>query len=135
MNRTDAQRATYVNDAPITAIISITDVDDGKNWFYPRPWILAIHEQQFNDVIDGNKHCITYEQAKEIAAFAHEYYKRVERIIIHCEYGQSRSAGVAAAISEHFEGHDSGIYTNPDYSPNPTCYSYVREALGKLSLS
>ena len=37
-------------------------------------------------------------QAKQIADFILHIRKKVKRFIVHCEFGQSRSAGVAAAI-------------------------------------
>jgi len=132
MNRVDAHRASGEGNAPVTAIISITDTGDDKNSFYPTSWIKAVLHIQFDDVIDHRKNCITKEQAKEIAAFAQENYEQIERFIIHCEYGQSRSAGVAAAICEFFEGHDNGISTDNRYFPNWTCYKYILEVLNGI---
>ena len=128
MNRSDARRASYVREAPTTAIISIADIGGKKNEFYPRPWLLHILEIQFNDVEKG-KGCITKKQAKEIANYVCRIYPQVVRIIVHCELGQSRSAGVAAAISQFFEGSSGGIFGNKAYSPNRTCHGYVLSAL------
>ena len=129
MSRAAARQATYAKSAPLTAVISITDTGSKKNLFYPQPWLIDILELQFDDVEETGAHAITREQAKEIAVFADNNYKRVKRFIIHCEFGQSRSVGIAAAISKHFEGHDSGIFATPGYMPNRTCYRYVLEAL------
>jgi predicted protein tyrosine phosphatase len=127
-NRRDARMATVQTNAPTTAIISITDIGSEKNSFYPQSWLKAVLDIQFNDVESG-RGCITKEQAAEIAHFARSVYPQVERIIVHCEYGQSRSAGVAAAISKHYEGNSGGIFGNPVYSPNRTCYDFVLGAL------
>jgi predicted protein tyrosine phosphatase len=129
MNKTDASKATEAINSPNTAIISITDTGDEKNKFHGRHWIKGLLELQFLDVSEGSTDCITREQAKEIADYALLLYPCVERFIVHCEYGQCRSAGIAAAISDYFEGHDSGIFSNPDYLPNRTCYKYVLDAL------
>ena len=131
MNRINARRATYDSTAPTTAIISIIDVGDESNEFYPQPWLKHILEMQFNDVEKG-KGCITKKQAKEIADFVCRIHPQVERIIVHCEFGQSRSAGVAAAISQHFEGDSGGIFGNRAYHPNRTCHSYVQDALKSI---
>ena len=131
MSRINARHATGDSKAPVTAIISITDTGDKLNDFYPASWIAAVLNIQFDDVIERGHNCITTSDAQEIAKFALEHYDKVERFIIHCEYGQSRSAGVTAALSEFFEGHDNGISTDPRYFPNWTCYKYVMKALKK----
>ena len=129
MSRYNARQATYHNEAPNTAIISITDPGTKKNLFYPQPWLVEILELQFVDVENPKRGHISYEQANEIADFVKQNYSKVERFIVHCEYGQSRSAGVAAAISKYYEEHDNGIFGNSAYSPNKTCYHYVLKAL------
>jgi predicted protein tyrosine phosphatase len=127
-NRGDARQATMKMEAPATAIISITDIGRDKNHFHKQDWLKGVLELQFNDVMRG-KGCITKKQAEEIADFVFNIYPHVERILVHCEYGQSRSAGVAAAISQHYEGNSSGIFGNPAYYPNRTCFDFVLEAL------
>ncbi|MCL2663828.1 MAG: hypothetical protein FWE83_10970 [Oscillospiraceae bacterium] len=131
MNRKEARYASGETGSPTTAIISITDVGDEQNEFYPASWIHAVLHIQFDDVIERGYNCITKTNAQEIAKFALENYDKVERFLIHCEFGQSRSAGVAAALCQHFEGHDNGISTDPRYFPNWTCYKYVFQALGE----
>jgi predicted protein tyrosine phosphatase len=74
---------------------------------------------------------MTEEQAAEIADFALKVKRKVKRFIVHCEYGQSRSAGVAAALSQYFEGHDNCIFLNRRYHPNRMCFRLVLEALKK----
>lgn len=129
MNRIDARLATKESDAPNTVIISITDYGDKKNKFYPTNWLKGILEIQFDDVEFGGENCITIQQAEEIADFVLGINSSVNRIIVHCEYGQSRSAGVATAISTYLEGHDNSIFINRKYYPNKTCYRYVLNAL------
>ena len=43
-------------------------------------------------------------------------------IIVHCDAGMSRSAGVAAAIVKAAGGDPSGIFDSPYYDPNRYCY-------------
>ena len=131
MNRTDAHKATLEAAAPTTAIISVTDTGSEKNRFYPQPWLKGVVELQFLDVEAGGYDCITRTQAKIIADFARRMHKQVERFIVHCEFGQSRSAGIAAALIKYFEGHDGGIFMNKRYNPNRTCYRYVLKELQK----
>ena len=134
-NRDDAHLATHEATAPPTAIISITDVGSAENWFYSQDWIVDILQMQFNDVGEGHIFCITEAQAERIAQFAVKNYGKVERFLVHCEYGRCRSAGVAAAISKHFEGHSNGIFGNSLYFPNPACYKLVLAKLCKGTVS
>ena len=135
MNRQDATGATMEAEAPDTVIISITDCGDKKNKFNPAPWLKGVLDIQFDDVDFGGKNCITAQQADEIAEFVLNIKRSVKRVIIHCEYGQSRSAGVAAAISTYLEGHDNSIFINRNFFPNKTCYRYVLSALKKMGRS
>ena len=52
-------------------------------------------------------------------------------LIIHCDAGISRSAGVAAAILKYCTGDDSSIFGNPRYHPNMWCYRKTLNALMK----
>ncbi|MDR0287326.1 MAG: hypothetical protein LBI03_06460 [Clostridiales bacterium] len=131
MSRLEASQATKIENAPDTAIISITDVGKEKNNFKQVDWLKHIFEIQFDDVEAGKKNCITVSQAVDIADFVFHIKKDVERIIVHCEFGQSRSAGVAAAIRCYIEGNDGGILHNRRYNINRTCYRYVLKALRK----
>lgn len=131
MNRYEASQATRESNAPDTAIISITDFGDERNEFHSAKWLIAILELQFNDVDSKGHRCITEEDAMKIADFVLQIQEKVERIIVHCEYGQSRSAGVTAAIQQYTTGSDGGIFDDERYSPNHTCYHYVLRALNK----
>ena len=46
-------------------------------------------------------------------------------IIVHCDAGISRSAGVAAAIMKYLTGSDMEIFKNGKYQPNMWCYRKV----------
>jgi predicted protein tyrosine phosphatase len=133
MNRLNARQATYDKDAPLSAIISITDIGSEVNQFYPQSWLLDVLHIQFDDVTERMKGCITKKQANEIADFVLRMYSQIERFIVHCELGQSRSAGVVAAISVFYEGYSGGIYGNRAYKPNRTCHSFVLDALKRKS--
>lgn len=52
-------------------------------------------------------------------------------IIVHCDAGISRSAGIAAAILKAKTGDDSQIFDSPRYSPNMRCYRLVLNELMK----
>lgn len=83
----------------------------------------------------GDKGYTTYDthflEADDIAAFVYRAYDRGLNIICQCEYGQSRSAGCAAAILEHFYHAGMSVFGNYKYYPNQVVYHKVYDALEK----
>lgn len=53
----------------------------------------------------------------------------MEQIIVHCEAGVSRSAGVAAALLKYAGEDQNQILKNPKYRSNMTCYRMVLNCL------
>lgn len=67
------------------------------------------------------------EQARQIAEFVHRCAPEVTTIVVHCKYGQSRSAGVAKAIAMHY-----GLRFPKKYKyANNHVYRLVLESLRK----
>lgn len=131
MNRERAIRESYRLDAPSTAIISISDSNKNKPCFNKSQWLRTILFLQFDDVEKGENNCITSNDVKKIVEFVkrNKLINNVERMIVHCEAGISRSAGVAAAIMKFLNGDDMPIFNNGKYTPNMTCYRMVLNAL------
>ena len=75
-----------------------------------------------------------FSEANDMARFIVEAYNSGRDIICQCEYGQSRSAGCAAAIREHFY-HD-GIWVFADFKryPNQLVFRKLYDALEKIDL-
>lgn len=75
----------------------------------------------------------TYEsffpEAPELAAYINKTFRDGKDIICQCEYGQSRSAGCAAAILEHFYRRGIDIFADYKYYPNQVVYHKVFDAL------
>lgn len=90
--------------------------------------IKCTYRAEFDDVDNSIKGMST-EQALEIARFIKANARKVDTIIVHCGAGQSRSAGVAAAILKWMTGSDAQIFDNKKYTPNMRCYRLVLEAL------
>lgn len=67
------------------------------------------------------------EDARQVARLLRDYPDT--DVIVHCDAGISRSAGVAAAILKHTTGDDSAISQNGRYDPNPWCYAKTLAAL------
>ena len=67
------------------------------------------------------------EDARRVARFVLE--NRDKRIIVHCDAGISRSAGVGAAIVNYFTGDARRFFESGQYEPNMWCFSKVMTAL------
>lgn len=70
-------------------------------------------------------------EADEIASFIIEAYKADIDIVCQCRYGQSMSAGCAAAIREYFDKNGISIFSDYRYCPNQIAYNKIYNALGR----
>lgn len=133
-SRQRAKKESYRLKEP-TLIISVTDPLAPINNFAKNRSIVSICRVQFDDVTpesasDGDV-LMSESDAEKIRDYVRAYKNRVENIIVHCEAGVSRSAGIMAAIEEHLTCAVSPILTSEDYSPNLHCYALTLEALTK----
>lgn len=130
MNKRNACKYTYSPECIFDCIIiSITDVGSSPNYFNKEnKYVKAILPLQFDDVDYGQDNCITSEDARMIIDFVSKWINKVDLIIVHCEAGISRSAGVCSALMKIFNGSDFEIFDNPRYAPNMTCYRAVLES-------
>jgi len=60
------------------------------------------------------------EDAQKVVRFVHRNSDK--RIIVHCDAGISRSAGVGAAIAKEMLGDDAEFFDSGKYCPNMWCY-------------
>ena len=122
MSRNKAIRYSH-SDHPKTLLISIRD--KGRHIPYFVKDNLIIHYFDFDDVEEGspNGFPISDFQAKRIAEVVNSN-KDVEKIVVHCEAGVSRSAGVAAAIGMAINGDDSFIFNDGNFNNVPP-FSYL----------
>ena len=74
--------------------------------------------------------CFTREQAAAICAFIHRLPDTVSCLYCCCDWGQSRSAGLAAAILTTQGKPCEPVFLNPSYRPNLLVYAYMCEAFG-----
>lgn len=128
MNRENAKRESFKKDRPLTAILSITDCDKEPVVFNSSNWIYVVIHLQFDDVEKG-ENCINENDAFVINDFVLNVKNKVRRIIVQCEAGVSRSAGVGAAIMKYLNKDDMEIFKNGKYCPNMACYRMVLNAL------
>lgn len=79
----------------------------------------------------------TYEtffpKAKKLAKFIDRAVRFKKQIICQCEYGQSRSAGCAAAILEYYYHNGISVFTDYKRYPNRIVYHKIYDALKNMT--
>ena len=79
--------------------------------------------------IEEKYHMFSDELAKRIATFYFSVSSDVDVLICQCEYGQSRSAAVAAAIMEYENKNGINIFADDKYYPNKVVFRKALKAL------
>ena len=93
---------------------------------------IGIHDLDPEALSDFGLSVETYfPEADELAEFIYKAKEDGLDIICQCEYGQSRSAGCAAAILQHFSKNGIDVFTDYRYYPNQLVYHKVFDALRK----
>ena len=89
--------------------------------------IIDILSLEFDDVEDYYQGLspINNEQAKQIVDFVELYKDIVDLIIVHCDAGVSRSAGICAALAKWLTNNDKHYFDGISYVPNMCCYKKV----------
>ncbi|MCF0151642.1 MAG: hypothetical protein HUJ80_09570 [Firmicutes bacterium] len=129
MSRKDAIDFSYKKPDKECVIISIADATGFPAKIAENEYIKAVLFIFFDDVDGKSVYAMTAEEARIIADFALKAQERVPLLIVQCEAGISRSAGVCAALMKYFDGDDIPIFGNPYYKPNMHCYRMVLNAL------
>ena len=140
LNRVQAKKYSYKKHNEKAAVLSISDrvyprlaMSNTVIAHIPENGIIRECRFFFDDVEenDGEGYCITDEDARFIVYFVKRVQDEVDLLIVHCEAGVSRSAGVAAAIMKSLYNDDTSIFENPKFRPNMTCYRKVLETFLK----
>jgi len=91
---------------------------------------IALHDIDIEVLEEFNLDYKSYfTEADELAEFIYKAKNDGLDFICQCEYGQSRSAGCAAAIREHFYGDGIKIFADYRYYPNQLIYNKLYDAL------
>lgn len=129
MSRREAEKIKENNGKTI-AIISITDpgteIININNKLYDD--ILKIQFYDLEEPIVNYARVLSNKDSNKIAKFALKHWNKIEYLVIQCEAGISRSAGVAGAISKFFTGNDDKFFKT-HYIPNMRCYRMVLNSL------
>ena len=112
MSKNKAKKYSYKKNIPISFIVSIYSNGNIPCRFSNNQNIKFIKHWCFDDLDDNRG--ITQMQAREIAKFVIQY-QDIDTLIVHCDAGISRSAGIAAAISKWYFGSEINIYGGIKY--------------------
>lgn len=95
-----------------------------------RVFQVALHDIDF-DILKmfGLSYETYFPEADSLAGFILSAQADGLDMICQCEYGQSRSAGCAAAILEYFCKRGISVFADYRYYPNQMVYNKVYEAL------
>ena len=133
-SRKEVERLIVSNKFPaMTAVISFFDPEDIPVEYEEktdRVFYVPIHDIDL-EVLEnyGFTYDSFFPEVQALAGFILDAKADGYSIICQCEYGQSRSAGCAAAIREFFQGDGIQIFANYNYYPNQVIYNKVYEAL------
>lgn len=133
MSRGAALNYSELEHSDKSVIISIHSSLDCPPHFYERDFEFnGIQDVLFLEFDDVEANCdlksfkvISEDDAREIVDFVVNWSEKVDTVIVHCDAGVSRSAGVCAAISKYMTGSDDWVFDSPRYQPNMTCYRTV----------
>lgn len=118
---------TYVENDPHICI-SITSPNDPVAIFNTNPKRLDVLYLDFYDLDKPTgrfQKVFTDAQAKEILEYVNKYASLCDTVIVNCQAGVSRSAGVAAALSKIWTGEDDFFFNSRLYRPNMMIYQKI----------
>jgi predicted protein tyrosine phosphatase len=110
-------------------VISVTDPGSPDADIAPNPLRMGILRLQFwdTDLSTGYTDAPSAEHAEAIVRFVREHQTHADLIVVHCEAGISRSAGIAAALCRWLNGHEDEFFER--YLPNRLIYRLILRML------
>ena len=125
-SRKEAERLLRKNFPEHTVVISFYDPDGEAPVDYSGKAdnVLYVPLDDFQTVLP---------EAEKIARFINHAKDNGLNIICQCESGQSRSAGCAAAILEHYYHTGQSVLDSDQYRPDEIVYYSVLDALETIS--
>ena len=114
-------------DSKTTAAVICTD-EMPKDPVLSRISYLCV---QFEDVETlKEENAFTRMQASEISRFLMQLPDSITTLYCCCDFGQSRSAGLAAAVKRYLKQDYFALFNSSVYYPNLLVYAYMCEAMG-----
>lgn len=100
--------------------IPLTQLDDAEH-------VVKVLHLIFDDVLADDQNPMTEDDARCVVAFLRSLPDGLP-LIVHCDGGVSRSAGIGAACMLIENGDDMPVFNSARYVPNMTCYRRVLNA-------
>lgn len=123
--------AMSVLDFP-TLVISIHTPECDTQRGIPTAETNLVHVEffEFHDIDRPQDGCVLMNEsdAERIKSVVDKYKDSVKQILVHCDAGISRSAGIGAAIALYLNGDDKWVWNSWMYYPNRLCYSLMLKA-------
>ena len=115
-------------------VISFSDMSEAEcidfKGLPERVFYVAVDDLDYDELEErGLTEDSYFPEADELAQFIRESIEHNRDIICQCEYGQSRSAGCAAAILETVSGNGISIFSDYRYYPNKLIYNKLVERI------
>lgn len=133
MNRNHCEKYCTRDHSETSVIISIKSPWDCDAIVYSSEMngVKDILRLAFNDLEyeKSSEYCIQKSDGEQIAEFVNKWFNKVDILIIHCDGGISRSAGVMQGILKAKLNDDSLITNNHNKKPNKTCFNVTYNAL------
>ncbi len=117
------------------ALISVYDTDDvpPRLIYKPKYTLFMAFDDIYADEMDEVDLSFfkpfNEKMAKRMADFIKLHKDKVDTFICQCQFGQSRSAGIAAAIKKYFDNDEQAIFNDDRYSPNKKVYDLLLSVL------
>ncbi len=134
LSRSKAKQFSYKFIPQSYVIISITDVDAQNVAFMRSDNLKDVLRLRFDDTEEDTLSAIMPRDAAKIVDFVLAWKDKADMIVVHCEMGVSRSAGVAAALMLWLNGSNDDVFGDINYSPNMRCYNTVLQILEERKL-
>lgn len=136
LNSTFSEKIAVISFCdPVDSKMSEVDLPVDYLQKIKRVFSVAVHDVDIEELSEfGMTYDTYFPEALDVAKFIYASYKEGFNIICQCEYGQSRSAGCAAAILEYFYHNGISIFADYRYCPNQMIFHKVYDALEDLSL-
>lgn len=90
---------------------------------------IALEDIEFVTVDEPADYEGYFEEVDALAEFILRAHEQGMNMICQCDYGQSRSAGCAAAIMQYFYGNGIAVFADSRYIPNQMVFNKVLDAL------
>jgi predicted protein tyrosine phosphatase len=119
------------------AVLSITDPGMGLARLADNPRRVGLLRLSFDDVdprlgyTGSSIRLFDDGHARSAAEFVSAHLATADLLVVHCEFGRSRSAGLAAAVSRWQNGDDAEFFAR--FQPNRHVYEVMLRQLGVLT--